>query len=179
MSDTAIAYSRGGEHATARRSGIIEDVPFIQAKRRAGAPDSAIAQMIGRSLASVQTVPREEPPVRRQPPKQEPKPQFVLSLYKGLIPVPGAQEFRGGELSRIAQEVSARTGVSVQQLRGPQRARAVARARWEVMYLAYDTGRFSLPQIGAFLGGRDHTTVMHGCRGHADLNGLPQIVGGA
>jgi chromosomal replication initiation ATPase DnaA len=31
----------------------------------------------------------------------------------------------------------------------------------------------SLPQIGRRLGGRDHTTVLHGIRRHCELNGLP------
>lgn len=41
-----------------------------------------------------------------------------------------------------------------------------ARARHHFMAEAVATGRWSLPQIGAFIG-RDHTTVLAGVRAHA------------
>jgi len=37
------------------------------------------------------------------------------------------------------------------------------------MYLMREEANFSLPQIGAALGGRDHTTVMYGCDKIADM----------
>jgi chromosomal replication initiator protein len=48
-------------------------------------------------------------------------------------------------------------------LTGPSRARAVSLPRQLTMYLIREETRTSLPQIGEILGGRDHTTVMHGC----------------
>lgn len=77
----------------------------------------------------------------------------------------------------IIRVVAEETGVSVGDLLGAGRSRHVAWPRHRAMYEMYATGRFSLSQIGEFLGGRDHTTVFHGCRGHAKRNGLPQIVG--
>jgi chromosomal replication initiator protein len=52
--------------------------------------------------------------------------------------------------------------VSEAELLGRSRHRAVAQARQIVMYLARDELTASLPKIGDALGGRDHTTVMHG-----------------
>ncbi|MBC7237394.1 MAG: hypothetical protein H5T69_16255, partial [Chloroflexi bacterium] len=46
---------------------------------------------------------------------------------------------------------------------GRRRTRDIAMARQVVMYLARELTPMSLPQIGQALGGRDHTTVMHGC----------------
>jgi chromosomal replication initiator protein len=37
------------------------------------------------------------------------------------------------------------------------------------MYLLREETGASLPQIGALLGGRDHTTVLYGCERIADL----------
>ena len=48
------------------------------------------------------------------------------------------------------------------QLRGRDRSKEIAYARQIAMYLAREETESSLPQIGASLGGRDHTTVMYG-----------------
>jgi chromosomal replication initiator protein len=45
---------------------------------------------------------------------------------------------------------------------GRSRTKEVAFARQMAMYLAREETDASLPQIGEALGGRDHTTVMHG-----------------
>jgi chromosomal replication initiator protein len=37
------------------------------------------------------------------------------------------------------------------------------------MYLILEETGESLPQIGALLGGRDHTTILHGCERIASL----------
>lgn len=84
-------------------------------------------------------------------------------------------ELRRPIMREIAQEVAQRHGLTVEQLRGHQRHRKVAWPRQELMYELYATGRFSSTQIGIFLGERDHTTVLYGCRRHAERNGLPHI----
>lgn len=47
-------------------------------------------------------------------------------------------------------------------LRGPKRDRPVARPRQVVMYLCRTELGMTLKDIGGVLGGRDHTTIMHG-----------------
>ncbi len=71
----------------------------------------------------------------------------------------------------LAELMAAYHGVSVTQLRGPDRARSVSHPRQHFMWVARqhivgDRHRWSLPEIGRFLGGRDHTTVLHGVRAH-------------
>lgn len=53
--------------------------------------------------------------------------------------------------------------LTVAQLDSPSRKRTVARPRQLAMYLAKVLSGESLSQIGRIFGGRDHTTIMHGC----------------
>ena len=52
--------------------------------------------------------------------------------------------------------------VEVERMRGKQREREIAWPRQVAMYLMRQETSASLLQIGAELGGRDHTTIMHG-----------------
>jgi len=45
-----------------------------------------------------------------------------------------------------------------------RRNRTVARPRQMAMSLAKELTQHSLPELGDFFGGRDHTTVIHACR---------------
>lgn len=53
-------------------------------------------------------------------------------------------------------------GIKITQLKGPKRNRPLARPRQMVMYLAKTELGLTLEDIGGLLGGRDHTTIMHG-----------------
>lgn len=61
----------------------------------------------------------------------------------------------------IILEVSAETGISPDEIKGPKRAKAIVRARHDAVYRTL-TRRpdLSLPQIGKAFN-RDHTTIMH------------------
>jgi chromosomal replication initiator protein len=59
-------------------------------------------------------------------------------------------------------------GISVSELVGRSRTAKIAIQRQVVMYLIREETGASLPQIGELLGGRDHTTVIHGCERIAD-----------
>ncbi|GAB2739831.1 hypothetical protein GCM10027174_11450 [Salinifilum aidingensis] len=52
-------------------------------------------------------------------------------------------------------------GVTVDDLCGPGKTKALAQARQIAMYLCRELTDSSLPKIGQSFGGRDHTTVMH------------------
>jgi chromosomal replication initiation ATPase DnaA len=72
------------------------------------------------------------------------------------------------EVDFILQIVWEVTGITHAELRSPRRARSLSWPRhlacWLISKLRPD---LSLPQIGRLLGGRDHTTIMHG-RKHVD-----------
>jgi chromosomal replication initiator protein len=61
-------------------------------------------------------------------------------------------------LQVIAQEYK----VTVDELKSPKRSRAIAWPRQMAMYLMREKGGLCFEEIGAVLGGRDHSTVMHG-----------------
>lgn len=75
-------------------------------------------------------------------------------------PKPNARQY-----VKILFDVATRYGVSVADLAGPSRSHRYVPARQEACYLLRQAG-YSFPQIGGFLGGRDHTTVMHGAQKH-------------
>jgi chromosomal replication initiator protein len=52
--------------------------------------------------------------------------------------------------------------VSPDDIISSKRQSEIVMPRQIVMYLCRDTGKFSLKNIGKFLGGRDHTTIIHG-----------------
>ncbi|MFN2521399.1 MAG: helix-turn-helix domain-containing protein, partial [Candidatus Limnocylindria bacterium] len=54
-------------------------------------------------------------------------------------------------------------GVPVEQLRGKARDRQIVLPRQVAMYLMREETEAPLLRIGEALGGRDHSTVLHGC----------------
>ena len=80
------------------------------------------------------------------------------------------------ELREIALETARSFSLKVAELRSRSRARAVVTARGVAMYVARKLTHKSLQQIGHYFGGRDHTTVLHGCRKtEALLNSEPAV----
>jgi chromosomal replication initiator protein len=65
---------------------------------------------------------------------------------------------------RIVVAVSDYYDVDVEALRGQKRDRAIVVPRQIAMYLMREETDVSLLRIGAELGGRDHSTVLHACR---------------
>lgn len=70
---------------------------------------------------------------------------------------------------QIVEEVALHFNLDVAALTGHSRRRVVARPRQIAMYLIREETKSSLPQIGALLGGRDHSTILYGYERIADL----------
>lgn len=64
-------------------------------------------------------------------------------------------------MKSILADVAHRTGYSIGELKGPLLHKGLARARQEAMWLMVKAGKWSYPQIGLFMGGRDHSTVWY------------------
>jgi hypothetical protein len=56
------------------------------------------------------------------------------------------------------------TAVKVRELRGPSRKRRIARPRQVLCWFLKKRTMLSTPQIGRFVGNRDHSTVIHAVR---------------
>jgi chromosomal replication initiator protein len=70
---------------------------------------------------------------------------------------------------QIISVVAETYGVSMDRMLGRERSRQVALPRQIAMHLLREEANISLPQIGEYLGGRDHTTIMYGCDKITDL----------
>jgi len=79
---------------------------------------------------------------------------------------PQGQDLQPDDVLSVVSRVF---GISNERLLGRERTREVALPRQVAMYLLREEGGVSLPQIGAFLGGRDHTTVIYACEKVTDL----------
>jgi chromosomal replication initiator protein len=69
----------------------------------------------------------------------------------------------------IIQAVAEFYNLGVEELTGTCRRQGVVRPRQVACYLLRHEAGASLPQIGQWLGGRDHTTVLHACERIAAL----------
>jgi chromosomal replication initiation ATPase DnaA len=76
----------------------------------------------------------------------------------------------------VLQRAAVRHHVSKQAMRSAVRFKDIVHARQEVYWLARVLCCMSYPQIGKLLGGRDHTTVMHGQAQFAKRMGLPDAM---
>jgi len=67
-------------------------------------------------------------------------------------------------LHLIAVSTARLFALKLSELRSASRRQAVVTARGVAMYLARQLTAKSLDQVGRYFGGRDHTTVIYGCR---------------
>jgi chromosomal replication initiator protein len=84
--------------------------------------------------------------------------QLAEIVLRDLIPDSHAPEISASTIMAITAEFFA---VSIDELCGPGKTKALANARQISMYLCRELTDLSLPKIGQTFGGRDHTTVMH------------------
>ena len=89
---------------------------------------------------------------------------LVLMSLGELLPQQNATP-----LEQILNVVSKVFGVPTEKILSRDRCKNVALSRQVVMFLLRNEENLSLPQIGKELGGRDHSTVIHGCERVASL----------
>ena len=95
--------------------------------------------------------------------------QYPLTCRQPSVLCGRAGPGRPVGIDDILEEVVRYYGLPRDEIVGPRRTRELVVARQVAMYLAREMTSMSHPQIAASLGGRDHTTVMHGCNKIAAL----------
>ena len=85
---------------------------------------------------------------------------FAKEALRDLL----AMQDRLVSVENIQKTVADYFKLRVADLLSKKRSRSIARPRQFAMCLAKELTNHSLPEIGDAFGGRDHTTVLHGCR---------------
>ncbi|TEU16579.1 MAG: chromosomal replication initiator protein DnaA, partial [Anaerolineales bacterium] len=83
--------------------------------------------------------------------------EVAIKALQGFGPAPGSLS-----VDQIIEDVAQFYNLETKDLLGRRRTKDIVTARQVAMYLAREETNASLPQIGRALGGRDHTTVLHG-----------------
>ncbi len=91
--------------------------------------------------------------------------EFAKHALRDLL----ALQDRLVSIENIQKTVADYFKIRVADLLSKRRSRSIARPRQVAMALAKELTNHSLPEIGDAFGGRDHTTVLHGCRRIASL----------
>ena len=69
-----------------------------------------------------------------------------------------------GDVSQIKREVAAKYRVGINEIDSKRRHKRLVQARQEIFWRAKRETTASFPEIGRRVGGKDHTTVLHGVR---------------
>ena len=86
--------------------------------------------------------------------------EFVQEALRDLL----ALQDKLITVDNIQKTVADYYKVKVVDLISKRRSRSIARPRQMAMALAKELTNHSLPEIGDYFGGRDHTTVIHACK---------------
>ncbi len=84
--------------------------------------------------------------------------QLAEIVLRDLIPDSQTPEITPPTIMAVTADYF---GVTIDDLCGPGKTKALAQARQIAMYLCRELTDSSLPKIGQYFGGRDHTTVMY------------------
>jgi len=89
--------------------------------------------------------------------------EMSVSLAKEVLKGMLSSDEKKITIGIIQKNVSSFFGIKEEDMKTKKRTRSVAYPRQVAMYLSRSLTDHSLPDIGSFFGGRDHTTVLHAC----------------
>jgi chromosomal replication initiator protein len=94
----------------------------------------------------------------------------TMSLAQDVLtPILGDLGPKPITIDHILETTSAKFGIPIDEIIGPNRRRQLVTARQVAMYAARDLTDLSYPAIADAFGGRDHTTIIHAVRKVEDL----------
>ena len=122
------------------------------------------------------TVSMRQPPLVKMPPslhykrpsKRPPPPPELPPIEPYGVRATGDLDAPSITVAEIAKQTAERYGVTVNEIKSARRGHRLVCARQEAMWRARNETPHSLPCIGRFLGGKDHTTVIYGIRKHEE-----------
>ncbi|WP_277443017.1 chromosomal replication initiator protein DnaA [Pelotomaculum isophthalicicum] len=91
---------------------------------------------------------------------EEISPELAAKVLKDILPPEKPTEIT---VELIQQVVSKYYSLRQEDFKAKRRTSAISYPRQIAMYLTKELTDLSLPKIGEFFGGRDHTTVLHAC----------------
>ena len=87
-----------------------------------------------------------------------------IALIKDSLKDLLAIQARQVSVDNIQKTVAEYYNIKLSDLLSKRRSRSIARPRQMSMFLAKELTNYSLPEIGEYFRGRDHTTVLHACK---------------
>ena len=89
--------------------------------------------------------------------------KITLELAKDILKDIGAESAKKITIELIQKKVADYFDIKISDMKTKKRTRQVAYPRHVAMYLAREMTGLTLPEIGGYFGGRDHSTVIHAC----------------
>jgi hypothetical protein len=152
--------------------------PADHAARRARMGFASAVSPVVRAIAQPAKKPdmkaaRRRAKERAEQPKPEAQPDQVANLVQKYVQVYTPQDhIRIAETNHLVAAIAKRHGVTYNDIMGPSRKARIVAARFEaIVTVAQLRHMWSLPRIGLFFGGRDHTTILHAIRTQAAKTG--------
>ncbi len=90
------------------------------------------------------------------------KSEISLDLAREVLRDIFTEDFRPITIELITELVANEFNLKISDLKAKKRTASIVFPRQIAMYLARELTDFSLPEIGRFFGGKDHTTVIYG-----------------
>ena len=111
--------------------------------------------------------PAPKPPDRIEPPKP---PDLTALMAEAHVMMMDRSDMPVWQ--RIIRDVCQKHGVTRDQLNSKRKTANLLPPRQEAYYRLREAG-YSLKRIAILMGGRDHTTVLHGAKIYAERNRIP------
>lgn len=89
---------------------------------------------------------------------------IALDAAKNILKDLMSEALKQISIEDIQQVVSQHFHISIEEFKSKKRGKHVVLPRQVAMFLARELTNLSLPEIGQYFGGKDHTTVLHSCK---------------